>query len=105
MKRLSVVIVALFFTILTIGSAATEARSAELAGLEEWIDQGHFIEANGYKIFVVSAGKARTKGRGVFIVHGFPGSSWDWSGVAPEVAKRTRVVVPDMVGFGRSEKP
>jgi pimeloyl-ACP methyl ester carboxylesterase len=105
MKKLSVVIVALFFTILTIGSGATEARSAELAGLEEWIDQGRFIKANGYKIFVVSAGKAKTKGHGVLIVHGFPGSSWDWSGVVPEVAKRTRVVVPDMVGFGRSEKP
>ena len=70
-----------------------------LAGLEEWVDQGRYIEVNGNKIFVVTAGKAETEGHGVLIVHGFPGSSWDWSGVVPQVAKRTRVVVPDMVGF------
>jgi pimeloyl-ACP methyl ester carboxylesterase len=79
--------------------------NAKLAGLEEWVDQGHFIKVDGDKIFVVSAGKAKTKGHGVLIVHGFPGSSWDWSGVVPQVAKRTRVVIPDMVGFGRSDKP
>jgi pimeloyl-ACP methyl ester carboxylesterase len=81
------------------------AQSTKLSGLKEWVKQGHFIEANGYKIFVVTKGQAKTKGHGVLIVHGFPGSSWDWSGVVPQVAKRTRVVVPDMVGFGRSDKP
>jgi pimeloyl-ACP methyl ester carboxylesterase len=81
------------------------AQSTKLAGLQEWIDQGRFIEVNGNKIFIVTAGKAETKGRGVLIVHGFPGSSWDWSGVVPIVAKHTRVVVPDMLGFGRSDKP
>jgi pimeloyl-ACP methyl ester carboxylesterase len=63
------------------------------------------VKANGYNIFLVTAGKAKTKGHGVLIVHGFPGSSWDWSGVVPEVAKRTRVVIPDMIGMGRSDKP
>jgi pimeloyl-ACP methyl ester carboxylesterase len=82
-----------------------QAQSAELQGLEEWIDQGRMVKANGYNIFLVTAGEAKTKGHGVLIVHGFPGSSWDWSGVVPEVAKRTRVVIPDMVGFGRSDKP
>ena len=81
------------------GSTSTQA------GLQEWIDQGHFIEVNGNNIFVVTAGKAETDGHGVLIVHGFPGSSWDWSGAVPTVAQRTRVVVPDMVGFGRSDKP
>jgi pimeloyl-ACP methyl ester carboxylesterase len=76
-----------------------------LAGLEEWVDQGRFIEVNGNQIFVVTAGKAETEGHGVLIVHGFPGSSWDWSGVVPQLAERTKVVVPDMLGFGRSDKP
>jgi pimeloyl-ACP methyl ester carboxylesterase len=84
---------------------AVEVQSAELAGLEEWIDQGRMVKANGYNIFLVTAGEAKTKGHGVLIVHGFPGSSWDWSGVVPEVAKRTRVVIPDMIGMGRSDKP
>ncbi len=105
MKKLCLVIVALFFTTILFISVEAEAQNTKLAGLQEWVDQGQFIEANGYKIFLVDKGKGKTKGHGVFIVHGFPGSSWDWSGVVPQVAKRTRVVVPDMVGFGRSDKP
>ena len=79
--------------------------STPQAGLQEWVDQGHFIEVNGNNIFVVTAGAAETEGHGVLIVHGFPGSSWDWSGTVPTVAERTRVVVADMLGFGRSDKP
>ncbi len=105
MKNLHVVIVALSLATLTFGSVGAEAQGTKLAGLQEWIDQGRFIEVNGNKIFIVTAGEAKMKGHGVLIVHGFPGSSWDWSGVVPQVAERTRVVVPDMLGFGRSDKP
>ncbi len=105
MKNLCIMIVALSLATISFGSVAAEAQSTKLAGLQEWIDQGRFIEVDGNRIFVVSKGKAKTKGHGVLIVHGFPGSSWDWSGVVPQVAKRTRVVIPDMVGFGQSEKP
>jgi pimeloyl-ACP methyl ester carboxylesterase len=104
MKNIVCIVSVLLF-VGVLGSASAEPQGTKLAGLQEWVDQGHFIKANGYKIFVVSKGKAKTKGHGVLIVHGFPGSSWDWSGVVPQVAKRTRIVVPDMVGFGRSEKP
>ena len=79
--------------------------STKLSTLKEWVDQGRFIEVNGNNIFIVTAGTAETEGHGVLIVHGFPGSSWDWSGVVPQVAERTRVVVPDMLGFGQSDKP
>ena len=90
---------------LSLAMVSFDAVGAELQGLQKWIDQGHFMEVNGNKIFVVSKGEAKTEGHGVIIVHGFPGSSWDWSGVVPEVAERTRVVVPDMLGFGQSDKP
>jgi pimeloyl-ACP methyl ester carboxylesterase len=80
-------------------------HGTKLSSLQEWVDQGRFIEVNGNNIFIVTAGKPETEGHGVLIVHGFPGSSWDWSGVVPQVAERTRVVVPDMLGFGRSDKP
>ena len=50
-----------------------------------------------------------TKGRGpddaVFIVHGYPGSSWDFQGVVERIGDRSRTVVMDMVGFGLSAKP
>jgi pimeloyl-ACP methyl ester carboxylesterase len=98
-------IITLSFAIASFSSFGAENQETKLAGLQEWIDQGRMVEANGYNIFLVTAGEAKTKGHGVLIVHGFPGSSWDWSGVVPVVAKRTRVVIPDMVGFGQSDKP
>ena len=112
MNHLRIVIPALLLAIISIGSVAEAQLTAEalkettkLASLKGWVEQGKFIKANEYKIFLVDKGKADQKGHGVFIVHGFPGSSWDWSGVVPLVAERTRVVVPDMVGFGQSDKP
>ena len=105
MKIARIFTIALSLAMLSFASVGADLSHPKLAGLQDWIDQGHFIKANGNKIFVVSKGKAKTKGHGILIVHGFPGSSWDWSGVVPQLAKRTRVVVPDMVGFGRSDKP
>ena len=105
MKPLRNIMFALTLATLALGGSPVEAQDTKLAGLQEWIDQGRFIEVDGNKIFIVTAGEAKTEGHGVLIVHGFPGSSWDWSGVVPQVAERTRVVVPDMVGFGQSDKP
>jgi pimeloyl-ACP methyl ester carboxylesterase len=41
----------------------------------------------------------------VLVVHGFPGSSWDFLNVVRPVAKKTKIVVADMIGFGQSDKP
>jgi pimeloyl-ACP methyl ester carboxylesterase len=101
MKKLSLLVISVFSLV----SFASTVQSAELSSLDDWIKQGKMVKANGYDIFLVTAGKAKTKGHGILIVHGFPGSSWDWSGVVPDLAKHTRVVIPDMVGFGRSAKP
>lgn len=73
--------------------------------LKDWVDAGRYTTVDGDKLFVRSAGEADTEGRGVLIVHGFPGSSWDWRGVVPLVAEHTKVVVVDMLGYGHSDKP
>ena len=41
----------------------------------------------------------------VFIVHGYPGSSWDFSDVVARIGDGTRTAVMDMLGFGMSDKP
>jgi pimeloyl-ACP methyl ester carboxylesterase len=105
MKKIVSMVLVLAFGSVSFGSAAAEPPEAKLDGLQEWIAKGEMVKLNGYNIFLYAAGKAKTKGHGVLIVHGFPGSSWDWSGVVKPVQNRTRVVVPDMVGFGRSDKP
>ncbi len=87
MITLRIVVPALLIAIISFVSGAEAQLTVEalkettkLASLKGWIDQGKFIKANEYKIFLVDKGKADQKGHGVFIVHGFPGSSWDWSG-------------------------
>ncbi len=105
MKVLMIVPLFVTVSIGLVGAAPQSTGAAGLQGLQEWIDQGDFIRVNRNSIFVHSSGKAETKGHGILIVHGFPGSSWDWSGTVPLLAERTRVVVPDMLGFGQSDKP
>jgi pimeloyl-ACP methyl ester carboxylesterase len=49
----------------------------------------------------------RTAGKGpvLLLVHGLAGSSVTWRHVMPELAKRFRVLAPDLLGQGRSDKP
>ena len=42
----------------------------------------------------------------LLILHGFPTSSYDWKDLIPEFHKRfPRVIIPDFLGFGFSDKP
>jgi pimeloyl-ACP methyl ester carboxylesterase len=49
----------------------------------------------------------RDEGRGevVLLIHGMGGSSKTWSGVIPLLAKSYRVIAPDLLGHGQSDKP
>ncbi len=105
MKVKSIVITAVLLATVSFAGFAQDPSGTQLASLEDWVAQGEMVELNGHNIFMVTAGEAETEGHGVLIVHGFPGSSWDWSGVVPQVAERTRVVIIDMLGMGRSDKP
>lgn len=73
--------------------------------LKTWIDGGHYSTFDGKKVFVHASGTAPVEGHGVLVVHGYPGSSWDFSNVVAKVEKNTKIVVPDMIGFGQSDKP
>jgi 2-hydroxymuconate-semialdehyde hydrolase len=44
-------------------------------------------------------------GPAVVLIHGFPQSSFVWRDLAPLLSPRFRVIVPDMLGSGDSEKP
>jgi pimeloyl-ACP methyl ester carboxylesterase len=71
--------------------------------IKDWVAQGYYMEFNGHKIFVHASDP---KGKeGVLVVHGYPGSSWDFAGVVGPVSEKTRIVVPDMLGFGHSDTP
>ncbi|MGI9294543.1 MAG: alpha/beta fold hydrolase [Pseudomonadales bacterium] len=71
--------------------------------IEDWVAQGQYIKFNEHSVFVHASGP---KGKeGVLVVHGYPGSSWDFAEVVGPVSKKTRIVVPDMIGFGHSDTP
>ena len=55
----------------------------------------------GQKIRYVEAGS----GPVVVLLHGLGGNSTNWAFNTPALAQKFRVVVPDQVGFGSSDKP
>jgi len=55
----------------------------------------------GQKIKYVEAGS----GPVVVLLHGLGGNSTNWAFNTPALAQKFRVVVPDQVGFGQSDKP
>jgi len=63
------------------------------------------VLAGGLYLHVIEAGPPEPTGPPLVLVHGL-GAAWDsWYGVLPLLARRHRVIVPDLPGFGRSPKP
>ncbi len=59
------------------------------------------IETDGAAIDLVVGGD----GPSVLLLHGYPQTRAMWHAVAPKLAERYRVVVPDLRGYGDSTKP
>ena len=55
----------------------------------------------GQKIQYVEAGSGPT----VILLHGLGGSSQAWGPNTSALAEKYRVIVPDQIGFGKSDKP
>ena len=45
------------------------------------------------------------EGPTVLLLHGFPTSSYLWRDLIPLLAARSRVIAPDLLGYGESDKP
>jgi pimeloyl-ACP methyl ester carboxylesterase len=93
------------FAVAPVASAKDAKERPYPESLQKWVDGGTYRKFEGLNIFVHASGKAPVKGHGVLVVHGFPGSSWDFSNVVSTVEKKTKIVVADMIGFGQSDKP
>ncbi len=59
------------------------------------------VEIYGQKIFYQEAGS----GPDVILLHGLGGDHTNWNATIPALASKFRVLVPDQVGFGQSDKP
>lgn len=63
--------------------------------------ESHFTEVNGHRIHYVDVGS----GDPVLFLHGNPTSSYLWRNIIPFLSDRGRCIAPDLIGFGRSERP
>jgi pimeloyl-ACP methyl ester carboxylesterase len=68
---------------------------------KKWYGTGSTFRFNNHAIFYQDEGA----GDVLLCLHGFPTASWDWYRVWPQLTKRFRVIAPDMLGFGYSDKP
>ncbi len=66
--------------------------------------RGEFIDLDGARLYYYAAG-TRGAGEPVVFVHGFPTSSHLWGDVVPFMPAGHRIVVVDLLGYGRSDRP
>ena len=60
-----------------------------------------FLELHGDKVAYRDEGD----GEALLLIHGMAGSSDSWRSVLPQLSKRYRVIAPDLLGHGQSDKP
>ncbi len=60
-----------------------------------------WLEANGIRMHVVTGGS----GWPLILLHGWPGYWKDWEKTMASLSEEFKVVVPDLRGFGLSDKP
>jgi len=63
--------------------------------------ENHFTEINGRRVHYIDEGE----GDPVILLHGNPTWSFLYRNIIPLIKDRCRVVAPDYIGFGLSEKP
>jgi pimeloyl-ACP methyl ester carboxylesterase len=61
----------------------------------------HTVEANCIRQHYLEAGD----GPPVILLHGFPETSYAWRFQIPELARKYRVIAPDLRGYGETDKP
>jgi hypothetical protein len=82
--------------------------------LSEWKDKGQFVTIKSHQIFYVVEGE----GPELLLLHAYPTASWGWHRMWPyptaswgwhrmwpELVRHFRVVAPDLLGSGFSDKP
>jgi epoxide hydrolase 4 len=63
--------------------------------------QHHMIHVNGIQMHYVTAGE----GKPVVLLHGFPEFWYAWRRQIPALAQHFKVIVPDLRGYGDTDKP
>lgn len=67
----------------------------------KWEEAGDYLNIDGRSVYV----QMRGRGPNVFLLHGFPTSSYDWGPVMSRLEDRWRLVTFDFWGYGLTDKP
>jgi haloalkane dehalogenase len=74
------------------------------ANLPDYPFAAHYVEVSGYRVHYLDEGPR--DGQPIWLLHGQPSWSYLYRHMIPPLAAAGyRVVVPDLVGFGKSDKP
>ena len=63
----------------------------------------HFFSSNGVKLYFAETGIKN--GQIIILLHGYPESSETWRYLLPGLRDTYRIIMPDMRGYGKSDKP
>ena len=74
-----------------------------MTDLGSWREKGETMAFRGHEVRVYSDGPGDAPG--LLLIHGFPTAAWDWHAVWARLATSFRLVAPDLLGFGYSDKP
>jgi len=74
---------------------------AQTLSLDEWYRDAALHRHRGQRVVYRRFGA----GEALLLLHGFPSASWDYHKIWPQLVARFDVIAPDMIGFGRSDKP
>jgi pimeloyl-ACP methyl ester carboxylesterase len=88
--------VALAYMFLALCAASALARQQKQAAVAD-----KFATVYGAKIHYLEAGA----GPVVILLHGLGGDTSNWAPTIGPLAEKYRVIVPDQIGFGKSDKP
>ncbi|HVP75127.1 MAG TPA: haloalkane dehalogenase [Gaiellaceae bacterium] len=81
--------------------SAFRTADERFADLPDYPFAPHWLDFEGLRLHYLDEGA----GDPVLLLHGEPTWSFLWRRVIPQLAARARVIAPDLLGFGRSDKP
>ncbi len=73
--------------------------------LDQWRSETQYFDANGNRIAYWVTKNPDDNKPWLVLIHGFPTSSWDWSGIWGPLENKFNLAALDMLGFGLSDKP
>src|SRR5690606_22909301 len=75
---------------------------SQFENIKDWKYKPNYIQLdNGLRMHYVDEGE----GEVILLMHGEPSWAYLYRKMIPILTKKYRVVVPDLIGFGRSDKP